>query len=328
MSTPWAVPEAFAAQAADLSAPGHEPGSAWVRRLPTILGRALDQWGLVLEDGAWWGVASLVLPVRRRDGGRAVLKLGWPHAESAHEHLALRAWDGRRAVRLLAALPRDGTLLLERLADRTSHSLPPLEEAEVIAGLLRDLDRPALPQVDGLGPFLEGLLRDLDTWERDHPGRGIPRRLVAEARAAALDLRGDPDLGSRLVHTDLHGGNVMWRPENPARVVHSRSGAATAGDDAGAWVAIDPKPMNAHPAFGIAPVLWNRWDEAMAAHDPRSHLAARFATMVDVLDLDPALARAATTLRLVRNALWTLQDAGPINDVTRQITVIKALDPS
>ena len=59
------------------------------------------------------GETAVVVPVVTASGERAVVKFGLPHPESAHEHLALRAWAGDGAVRLLRADPRRGVLLLE-----------------------------------------------------------------------------------------------------------------------------------------------------------------------------------------------------------------------
>lgn len=307
---PPGLPAAFVAHAQGLQEPGCVPGAEWIRTVPGLIRDALERWELTLADGVRWGHTALVLMVRRADGTPAALKVGWPHPESRQEHLALRTWQGRRAVRLLAADPRAGVLLLERLQQIDTQSLDLVAEAEQVALLLNELDPPALPRVDDAGPHLHELIVDLDAWDAAHPGAGIPRRMSEQARAAASALLGEDAVGSRLLHTDLHGENVLWR--------------AAPGE----WVAIDPKPMNAHPALGLAPALWNRWEETLAEPDPRASLVRRFETMVDVLGLDVDLARAAMLVRLVRNALWDLQDGAGVADVTVPVTVIKALDPS
>jgi hypothetical protein len=99
-----------------VSAWAPEQAAAWLDALPGLVAAALDRWELtverVFEPG---GQISLIVYVRRADGTPAVLKLGLPSPESAQEHAALAHWDGRGAVRLLAAAPEDGALLLERL---------------------------------------------------------------------------------------------------------------------------------------------------------------------------------------------------------------------
>jgi len=69
------VPESFAVQVT-----GREPGpfisgDVWLTRLPGLLEESLEQWDLTLEGDSMHGVCALVLPVRRRDGSPAVLKV-------------------------------------------------------------------------------------------------------------------------------------------------------------------------------------------------------------------------------------------------------------
>lgn len=77
--------------------------SAWLERLPYVVRELHDRWTLSL--GAPFGGSEVscawVAPAERGDGTRAVLKLGMPHMEAAHELQALRLWDGDPTVRLL-----------------------------------------------------------------------------------------------------------------------------------------------------------------------------------------------------------------------------------
>ena len=104
------------------------------------------------------GATALVLPVRTETGEPAVLKLGWPHPEATYEHLALRAWAGEGAVRLLRADPRRQVMLLERAEPgHDLHQLPIVEACEVIAGLYAEAARsdlaPARPVVRARPPL-------------------------------------------------------------------------------------------------------------------------------------------------------------------------------
>src|SRR4051812_37390098 len=93
-------------------------GRNWLQTLPGLVGQLMDEWDLVLdlEPGAlpWNGHAGVVIPVRR-NGDDAVLKVAFPDEEATREHLALALWEGRGAVRLLAADTGFCALLLERL---------------------------------------------------------------------------------------------------------------------------------------------------------------------------------------------------------------------
>lgn len=317
--TGWAsadIPEAFATRIAQHRPdPGMPSGSTWLDRLPRLVTECLGRWELGVDGPARSGQCAVVLPVRRPDGSPAALKVGWPHQEAAHEHLALRAWEGVGAVRLLAADPSRWALLLERLdADRDLDVVGVDESCEQIGRLLGTLDRPALPQLHRLSAHLQRLADDLGSATARHraaSGPGLPPRLLERGRAIATDLAAHQDIDSRLVHTDLHGQNVLRRPGT------------------GEWVGIDPKPMAGLPEFAVAPSLWNRWEEAVDSDDIRAHLNRRVDTVCRSAGLDPGLTRELSVARMLRNALWTLQDPGPStrDEVTTCVTVIKAMLP-
>lgn len=290
-------------------------GAQWLDRLPALLAQLMHRWELVADGPARHGVTAVVVPTVRRDGSRAALKVTWPHAEARHEHLALRAWDGHAAVRLLAADPSRWGLLLERLDPE--HDLDredDLVACRVVGTLLRRLDRPALPRLDTLSAHLDRLVRDTDravAAGRHSGGGGLPRRLLDRGRAVAQDLRTEPGVDARLVHTDLHGQNVLRR------------------HGTGEWVAIDPKPMSAIPEMAVAPVLWNRWYEVIGSDDPRERLNRRLETVCEHAGLDPDRARACSTVRMLRNALWALEAGGDTGtEVTVAVTVMKAMQPA
>ena len=121
-----------------------------------------------------------------------------------------------------------------------------------------------------------------------------PRRLVEQAIALGRDLGADRAVPPRLIHTDLHYGNVL----------------AHASSDTGRerWLAIDPKPVNGDPHYEIAPMLWNRFEEL--AGDVRDGVRRRFWTLVDAAGFDEDRARAWVVVRMVHNAMWAVQD-GP-----------------
>ena len=300
------VPDAFRAAVAGRAAEGDgaggpgEDGDRWLRRLPRLVGELLEQWQLEPDGPSRHGVCALVVPVRQART-EAALKVTWPHDEARYEHLALRAWDGDGAVRLLAADPARWGLLLERLdADRDLHSRP-LDEACAVAGdLLSHLDRPALPQLPRLSDWARTLVAQLPAGPE-----GIPRRFVEQARSLATDLAQETTTDARLVHTDLHYANVLAAGRTP-------------------WLAIDPKPMAADPGFAVAPLLWNRWDEVVASHDARRHLRRRLSLVCEHAGLDEDRTRAWTLVREVEQARWAARSDDPAG-LTTAVTVIKAM---
>ena len=275
----------------------------WVDELPTRVGRLIDVWRLRPDGEPAHGNCSLVLPVRTSEGAVAVLKVGFPDAESDHEHLVLQRWGGHGAVRLLSADPHHRGLLLERLHSTDLTGVAEEHACAIVADLYGRIHIPAMPQ-------LRSLSADIDRWTSDLAGLArnapIPRRLVEQAIALGTDLAADRAVADRVIHTDLHYGNVLAGDREP-------------------WLVIDPKPVNGDPHYEIAPMLWNRWDEI--AGDVREGVLRRFGTLVDASGFDEDRARGWVIVRMVHNAMWALQD-GPRCDqgwLTRCIAVAKAV---
>ncbi len=89
--------------------------AAYVDALPRTASALLEEWQLTVDGRRVTATARWSSPCADRRGRPAVLKVGFPHDEAEHEHLALQHWHGRGAVRLLRADPRRAALLLERL---------------------------------------------------------------------------------------------------------------------------------------------------------------------------------------------------------------------
>lgn len=277
-------------------------GEEWLRRLPSLVGRALERWSLTPDGPARHGQCALVLPVRRA-GDPAALKITWPHHEARTEHLALRQWAGRGVVRLLAADPASWSMLLERLdADRDLSTAPVDQACATVGDLLAALETRPFPAAPRLADHAGGLAAAL----REAPV-ALPRRFVEQARSMLRDLTSDTaaDGPDRLLHTDLHFANVL------------------AGQRA-AWLAIDPKPMAGEAAYEVAPVLWNRWEESVASGDVRAHLRRRLSIVCEHAGIDEDRARSWTVVREVANAAYAARMADP-GRVTTAIAVIKAM---
>ena len=276
---------------------------AWVQSLPGTAELLFARWGLRPDGAATHGHCSLVLPVRTAEGVAAVLKLGFPEEDSEHEHLALRRWAGRGAVRLLAADPHLRGLLLERLRSDDLSGVPERRACEVVAELYRRLHVPAMPALRPLSSMVERWTADLSTLPRSAP---IPRRLVEQAVALGGELCADRAAPESVIHTDLHYGNVL-------------------AADRETWLAIDPKPVNGDPHYEVAPMLWNRWEEI--AGDVRDGVRRRFWTLVDAAGFDEDRARAWVVVRMVNNAAWAVRDGSGVERswLTRCIAVAKAV---
>ena len=212
--------------------------AAWLERLPEILRSAERRWSLKVgspfdnhEVSCAW-----VAPVALADGTEAVLKIGMPHMEAAHEAEGLRFWDGDPTVRLLAADDGLGAILLERCVPGTPlRAVPEAEQDVIVAGLLRRLWRsPVVPHpfrpLSALMKFWgDETLANIGTWRDAGLVREGLRLLQELPRTAPKEV---------LLATDLHAGNILRATRVP-------------------WLVIDPKPFVGDPAYDATQHLLN-----------------------------------------------------------------------
>jgi streptomycin 6-kinase len=221
---------------------GRAGGAAWLESLPRLAEECAERWSLRLGEPFGRGHVSLTVPVTLSDGEQAVLKLGFPEEESAYEPDALVHWRGEGAVRLLEVDRERNGLLIERADSGTSlWEVADDEEATLIAAsVLRRLW--LRPPSDG-HPF-RLLADEAERWtgqlrsDWEALGRPFERGLVDAAATAARELAGSQTTVA-VCHQDLQGSNVLAGQREP-------------------WLAIDPKPIVAEPAFDVASLLRDR----------------------------------------------------------------------
>ncbi|MBZ4323209.1 aminoglycoside phosphotransferase family protein [Streptomyces huiliensis] len=290
-----------------------EHAAAWIAGLPALAAGFLDRWNLRPDGEPAHGYVALVLPVLREDGTPAALKLQPVDEERAGEPVALRAWGGRGAVRLLEDDPATGTLLLERLdAARSLDDVPDAEAALLaLTGLLAQLHTASVPGgLRHLGDVVREML-DAVPEALESLVDAEERRLLAGWAEVVREVAGEP--GDRLLHWDLHYENVL------APLPDALPGR-------GPWVAIDPVPLVGDPAFDLMPAFDNRWDDLVATGDVERAVRRRFDLMTDVLSLERGRAARWTVARALQNSLWTVEDGGSRLE-EEQVAVVRALAP-
>jgi streptomycin 6-kinase len=281
-------------------AEGGQSGADWATQAQRLLAEAFERWGLVADGPLRTGWTAVVAPVRR-DGEPLVVKVVWRTVDTDGEPLALRTWAGNGAVRLVAALPSDGLLLLERLDPEVDLLGVDADTAcTVIGDLLRRLHVPAPPALPTLSDWSAGWLREAAA--RD----ALPRRLVSRAVGLHRDLVADPGCDATLVHGDLHYENVL-------------AGAREA------WLAIDPQPRAGHPGWDLHAVLRNRREELGTGAALRWSARHRTELLCDAAGMDEQLARRWTIVRCAIECVWALDD-GNTDEVSFNIALAKALD--
>lgn len=292
----FVVPEAFAVSTIEREG---EAGRRWVAELPRMVDELCQRWGLTLDGAPMHGYLGVVVPVRR-GAVLCVLKVSWRDESNRDEALALTAWQGNGAVRLLAVEPAQHAMLLERLDHRRSLNELPIDEALVVAGgLLRRLAIPTTANFRPLPTMAAEIAHSLSArWAQ--VGRPLPRRVLE--RACELAQHHGPTAANLLVNYDLHYDNILAGQRTP-------------------WLAVDPKVVIGDPEFGIAQLLVNRLEEIAASGGLDRH----FALLCETAELNTELARAWTLVRCVDYWLWGLR-VGLTEDPKRCAVIVQWLD--
>ncbi len=272
-------------------------GDTWLRRLPGLVQDRLDAWDLRVTGPATNGHNALVLPVER-DGEPLVLKISWPHREADHEHVGLRHWGGRGIVRLVAAHPAAHALLLESLRPgHDLHGVEATEACEVIGGLLRRLHVAPPATVPAFADAVTHRIAPL----RDRP-RTVPRRWAERA----LEIFDHRPYEPRLLHLDLHYGNVLAASREP-------------------WLAIDPQPVAGPAGFDVHAALRNRVEEYGTGAGLRWMVRHRLEVVADTAGIDLDDARSWSIAHAVLDAHEFAEEGWPTL-TSLNLTIAKALD--
>ena len=261
---------------------------SWLAELPSLVMQVRDDFGLRLSPPLHGGSCSWVAPAELPDGRPVIVKIGWPHREMYGEAAALRRWDGRGAVRLVAHDARRHVLLLERCVpgDQMAASDEPAEESlRAGCAVLRQLWEARPPPVGEIED-LEAVTAEWADLVEERTARirpGYDAGLVAEGVRL---LRHLPRSATRrvLLHGDFNPGNVL-----------------SCGD--GRWLAIDPKPMIGDPAYDPWPLL-EQVDDPFAHPDPARVLRSRLTLLADHLALEAQRISGWAVARRVETALW------------------------
>lgn len=251
-------------------------GVPWLAQLPARVHEYCQRWNLCIDGPVMHGYIALVVPVTHH-GEPCVLKLSWVDDETIHEAAALTMWAGNGSVRLLDADVDAGVLLLERLDASRNLTTVDIDQAVVVAAqLLRRLAVPATNHFPSLQHYADKKAHTIrKDWARH--GRPFPDNYLCLIESLCQQLASSTS--NSLVHWDLHYENILSGEREP-------------------WLAIDPKVSVGDVEFGVAQLLWNRFDQAS--------LADRFQTLVQTAALDDERARAWTIVRSADYWLWTL----------------------
>ncbi|GAA0955471.1 aminoglycoside phosphotransferase family protein [Actinocorallia libanotica] len=260
-----------------------EPGAVWLGELPGIVEDLLGRWECTPDGKAMHGGVGLIVPVRRRSGDAAVLKVSFPHPGNVHEPDAFAAWVGRGAVLLHERDDARFAMLLERA--RTS-TLAELEDEDEIAAIAGRISRrlavpapPALPRLKDRAEAWEKRLRE-DAEELPH---ALPPHVVDAAAATARELGGVQQ--DTLIHGDLHAGNILRATREP-------------------WLAVDPKGYAGDPAYDGGTLLKSRALSLLKADDLRKAVHRILDVFAEAAEVDRDRVQRWSRFHAVQAAFW------------------------
>lgn len=289
------VPEVFAREIVDREG---APGERWIAALPALVEELLERWTCTPTGPAMHGRVGIVVPVRRRDGSPAVLKVSFPHPGNVHEPKAFASWSGRGAVLLFERDDARFAMLLEQVERSTLVDHDDDDEAAAVCGRLTcRLAVPAPPDVPRLSERAkeqELQLRDAYELLTGH----VPRRVVDTAIGTIQELgREQPDT---LVHGDLHYKNVVRATREP-------------------WLAIDPKGFAGDPANEAMSVAIGGFQRGLSMDDLCANLHRRLAIFAEAAELDRDRVVRWTQARALLHACWKRRSPSPARPGAVQI---------
>jgi streptomycin 6-kinase len=237
----------------------------WLAQVPELISAVTDAWDLYVTavanriDGYGMSIPA------RRDSDRVSLRIAYPDVFFADETVALRAWDGTGAVKVLEEDERGAQL-------RTSPS----------PGTALTLERNEMTALRKVAQTLS------DLWIE--PPEGM-QTLAAEVRAwgATMPERFE-SVHQPFDEQLMRDAEVMFRSFGPSQMdpvlLHGDVRLETFLLDGERAVAIDPKPLAGEPAFDVASLVRDGPGELV--RDPaagRQRLQARLDQLTDLLEV-------------------------------------------
>lgn len=267
-----------------------EKGEQWLAEFDKLLLDCEEKWEMTVELPSPFTLSfNFVAPAVLQDGTEAVLKLVVPSREFRTELAALRLYDGRGAVRLLAADEERGALLIERAKPGLMLAESELSDDDRTLAAAEVMRRLVVPAPDGgefpsVADWAAGFAR---LRQRHGGGTGpLPERVVSRAEETFRRLLEE---GGELflLHGDLHHGNIL-----------------SSGHGGPVWLAIDPKGVVGEAEYGTIPLLLNQ----LPPKGQREVIRRRVLLLCGALGLDHARLLAWGFAHAVLSTAWCDED--------------------
>lgn len=275
-----------------------DKGKQWLENIPNII---------KTYEATWWLKAlepytltyNYIAPVKRSDGLRAVLKIGYPYDPEFQSEIAmLSVCNGEGMVRLLEADREHAVILIEEVTPGTPLSTvsDDTQATIILSSVMKNIWKP-LPKDKRfvtISEWAKALYEPHDPFPSDLVHKAIPmlEKLVATSAPSVL------------THADLHHDNILK-------------------SDRGGWLAIDPKGIAAEPCYDTTAMIRNPYALLHTMTDIDELLRNRIMVMSQELGFDHERIRQWCFVQTVLSGVWCREDP---NDAAHAVKVARSLD--
>lgn len=275
-----------------------EEGKTWFENIPSIITTYEERWSLrVLPP--YDLTYNYITPVKRSDGSRAVLKIGYPKDKEFQSEIdMLEACNGEGMVRLLKADRANTVILIEEVTPGMPLSTitDDSQATKILTSVMRKVWKP-LPNKHHFTIIAD--------WTKAlyEPSNPFPSNFVHKAIPLLEELlrTSSPPV---LTHADLHQDNILK-------------------SDRAGWLAIDPKGVAAEPCYDTTAMIRNPYNILHTVQNIDNLLHNRIKIMSQELGFDPERIRMWCFVQTVLSGIWCRDDA---NDLAHAINIATALD--
>jgi streptomycin 6-kinase len=281
-------------------------GEKWLKQIPDIIKTYERKWSLQVFSPYILSY-NYVAPAIRKDGLKAVLKIGFPQdKEFQTEISALLLFKGEGSARVIEIDREQAVILIEQIVPGIPLSTIQNDDkaTKILASVMKKLGKP-LPQNHSFITIEEWTkaLYEYPNRFKDNHNPPIPFKLVEKATALFKELI-NTSAPAVLTHADLHHDNVLT-------------------SDRDEWLSIDPKGIAAEPAYETAAMIRNPYKLIKGMNNIEKFLLNRIRILSKELNIDPKRIHKWCFAQTVLSGVWTSDD---ISDSTHAIKVAQALD--